>query len=252
MAFAGFAVGALVVAGWVLAAMLVGDESLFLLERLHEPLGYINGQASFFVLAIWPCLALAERRGAGRATPLLAGLGLAGGTLFGGLAVLGQSRGAILALAVTVIAVLALLPGRLRRIVALLVAVVCLTPAMTVLLDVYRQGAQADRLDDGALSIVLAALAAGGLWALLVALERRGRDSGLRPRRVVAIGVTALAVLAAAGALASAGRISDFVDRQYTAFVTLGNPEGDASSIATGKRGGQSLRLLAGRREGLA
>ena len=95
---------------------------------------------------------------------------------------------------------LALLPGRLRRIVALLVAGACLAPAMTVLLDVYREGAHADRLDEARVAIVLAALAAGGVWALLVALERRGRDSGLRPHRVVAIGVAALAVLAAAGA----------------------------------------------------
>ena len=54
--------GALVVAGWVLAGMLRGDETLFFAGRLHEPLGYINGQANFFVLAFWPCVALAERR----------------------------------------------------------------------------------------------------------------------------------------------------------------------------------------------
>ncbi|MDQ3677411.1 MAG: undecaprenyl/decaprenyl-phosphate alpha-N-acetylglucosaminyl 1-phosphate transferase, partial [Actinomycetota bacterium] len=84
VAFGAFAAGAVAVAGWVLAGMLRGDEAMFLGGRLHEPLGYINAQASFFVLAFWPCLALAERRpGASGATPL-AGLGVAGATLFAG------------------------------------------------------------------------------------------------------------------------------------------------------------------------
>ena len=120
LAFGAFLVGAIAVAGWVLVGMLGDDRTLFLAGRLHEPLGYINGQASFFVLAFWPCVALAERRGE-RFAPALAGLGLAGATLFAGLAVLGQSRGAILAAALSLVVVLALLPGRLRRIVALLV-----------------------------------------------------------------------------------------------------------------------------------
>jgi hypothetical protein len=75
LAFGAFVAGAVAVGGWVLAGMLGGDESLFLGGRLHEPLGYINGQASFFVLAFWPCLALAElRRGAaGTTVPALGG-----------------------------------------------------------------------------------------------------------------------------------------------------------------------------------
>ena len=69
LAFGAFVAGAVAVGGWVLAGMLGSDESLFLGGRLHEPLGYINGQASFFVLAFWPCVALAERRrGAAGAT----------------------------------------------------------------------------------------------------------------------------------------------------------------------------------------
>ena len=242
IAFGAFTAGAVAVAGWVLAGMLRGDEALFLLGRLHEPLGYINGQANFFVLAVWPCIALAEQRRGGALGAALAGLGLAGATLFAGLAVLGQSRGAILAAALSVIVVLALLPGRLRRIVALLVAGACLVPASPALLDVYRDGATDDRLHAAAVAVVLAALAAGVVWGLLVGLEERGRASGLRPRRVVAIGVAALAVLAAAVAVASAGRITNFVDDQYTAFVTLGEPaaviatQGEASSsrLATG------------------
>ena len=235
LAFGAFLVGALAVAGWVLAGMLGDDRTLFLAGRLHEPLAYINGQASFFVLAFWPCIALAERRGA-RFAPALAGLGLGCATLFAGLALLGQSRGAILAAALSVIVVLALLPGRLRRIVALLVCGACLAPALPALLDVYGDGVTPDRFAGAALGLLLAAAAAGVIWALLVALERRGRASGLRPRRAVALGVAALAVLVVAAGVASSGRIADYADRQYDAFVTLGGEQGEPTSsrLATG------------------
>jgi len=236
LAFGAFVAGAVAVAGWVLAGMLDGDVSLFLGGRLHEPLGYINGQASFFVLAFWPCLALAERRrGAPGATPLAA-LGLAGATLFAGLAVLGQSRGAVLAAAISLLVVLALLPGRLRRIVALLVSAACLAPAMPALLDVYRGGSTGDELRSAAGALLLAAIVAGAVWALLVAFEQRAGSSGLRMRRAVTVAVACLALVGAAVGVASADRIGGYVDRQYTAFVTLGGPQGEptASRLATG------------------
>ena len=233
LAFAAFAGGAVAVAGWVLAGLLRGDETLFLGGRLNEPLGYINGQASFFVLALWPCLALAELR---RSRPGFAGAGLAGATLFAGLAVLGQSRGAVLAGALSLLVVLALLPGRLRRIVALLVSAACLAPAMPTLLDVYDSAGAAGELQGAAVALLFAAIAAGCIWELLVAVEERAAASGLRLRRAVAAGVAALALVGAVVAIASADRIGAFADRQYTAFVTLGGPQGEptASRLATG------------------
>ena len=233
LAFAAFAAGAVAVAGWVLAGLLRGDETLFLGGRLNEPLGYINGQASFFVLALWPCLALAELR---RARPGFAGAGLAGATLFAGLAVLGQSRGAVLAGALSLLVVLALLPGRLRRIMALLVSAACLAPAMPALLDVYSSAGAAGELQGAGVALLFAAIAAGCIWELLVAVEERAAASGLRLRRAVAAGVAVLALAGAVVAIASADRIGAFADRQYTAFVTLGGPQGEptASRLATG------------------
>jgi UDP-N-acetylmuramyl pentapeptide phosphotransferase/UDP-N-acetylglucosamine-1-phosphate transferase/tetratricopeptide (TPR) repeat protein len=235
LSFAAFAAGAVAVAGWVLAGMLRGDEALFLGGRLNEPLGYINGQASFFVLAFWPCLALAERRRGAHLAPL-AGLGVAGTTLFAGLAVLGQSRGAVLAAALSLLLVFALLPGRLRRIVALLVSAMCLAPAMPALLDVYRDGAPAGRLRDAAVALLLATVAAGAIWALLVAFERRASAGRLRARRAVGAGVAVLALAGAVAGVASADRIGSFLDHQYTVFVTLGGPQGEptASRLANG------------------
>ena len=229
LAFGAFLVGALTVAGWVIAGMLGDDRTLFFVGRLHEPLAYINGQASFFVLAFWPCVALAERRG-GRFAPALAGLGLVCATLFAGLTVLGQSRGAVLAAALSLVVVLALLPGRLRRIVALLVCSACLAPALPALLAVYGDGVTPNRFRGAALGLLLAAAAAGAVWALLVVLEQRGRASGLRPQRAVALGVAALAVLTVAAGVASAGRVADYAHRQYHAFVTLGGSQGEPTS----------------------
>ena len=236
LAFAAFAAGAVAVAAWVLGGMLDGDETLFLGGRLNEPLGYINGQSNFFVLAFWPCLALAGRRGTARAAVPLAGLGLAGATLFAGLAVLGQSRGAVLAAALSLLVVLALLPGRLRRVVALLFVGACLAPALPALLDVYRGGVAPGEPRDAARALILAAAAAGVGWALLVAFERRASAGRLRLRRAVGAGVAVLAFAGAVAAVVSADRIVDFADRQYTAFVKLGGPQGEptASRLASG------------------
>ncbi len=238
VAFAAFTAGAVLVAGWILGGMLAGDETLFLSGRLHEPLGYINGQSNFFLLAFWPCLALAEcRPGTSETEPAdarasaLAGLGQTGATLFAGLAVLGQSRGAVIAAALSLVMVLALLPGRLRRMVALLVSTACLAPAMPKLLDVYSQNATEPTMHEAAVALLLACAAAGTIWTLLVALERRGAAGVLRrPRRVVAIAITALAVLTATLVVASAGRVASFVDDQYGAFVALDETQGGAST----------------------
>lgn len=87
----GVAAGVLGVAIWMLARMLGGHgPALFLGTRLNDPLGYVNGQAGYLLVAVWPCLALAERRGA--RGPAIAGLGMAGIVVLVGLGLLTQSR----------------------------------------------------------------------------------------------------------------------------------------------------------------
>lgn len=230
IAFAAFVAGAVAVGGWVLAGLLGGDASLFLAGRLHEPLGYINAQASFFVLALWPCLALAERRG----SALAAGAGLAGATLFAGLAVLGQSRGAVLAALLSLLVVLAVVPGRLRRGAAILALAACLGPALPALLDVYGSGATAGSLRGAGAALLLAGVAAGALWSVLVLVEQRAGGPALR--RAAVTGMAVLLVGGLAAGAAGSSRIATFAERQYTAFVTLGGPQGEptASRLASG------------------
>ncbi len=64
----GAAAGIVGVAVWMLARMLGGHGAgLFLGTRLNDPLGYVNGQGGYLLAGLWPCLALAERRGRGAA-----------------------------------------------------------------------------------------------------------------------------------------------------------------------------------------
>lgn len=230
-----FVVGALVVAAWVTFGLVDEDASLFLGGRLHEPLGYINGQASLFALALWPCIALAEQK----RSAVVAGLGLAAVTLFASLIVLSQSRGAVLAAVASLIVMLALLPGRLRRVAAALTAAACLAPALPTLLHVYGEPS-GPALRNAGLALLLSSAAAGTAWTLAVRgarlVETRGELARQRLRRALARCVGALALGAAVFALANSGSVSAFVDRQYSAFVTLGGPQGEptASRLASG------------------
>src|SRR5437588_177428 len=82
------AAGVLGVAIWMLSRMLGGHGgALFLGTRLNSPLGYVNGQAGYLLVAVWPCLAISERRGSRRAA-MPAGAALGGMVILTGLGLL--------------------------------------------------------------------------------------------------------------------------------------------------------------------
>ncbi len=225
---------ALVVAGDTLARMLGSDgASLFIAGRLDGPLGYINGQASFYLLALWPCIALAEQR----RRPVLSGLGLGAASLLASLLVLSQSRGIAIAALVSGILVLAVVPGRLRRAWVLVVLAGSIFLALPWLLDVYELGQASSVPTDvssaAATATLLAALGAAVVWgvATLGAKRSRGAVSRLRP---VAAGVLIAGALVGLGVAVAAGdRISRTIDQQYTAFVRLGiEPKGSGIASA--------------------
>ena len=168
----------------VLARLLAGDEDLFLGSRLNGPLGYVNGEAGFFLLLAWPCLAAAEQR----RSSALAAAGLFGGTVLAGLVVLSQSRGAIVAAIVALAAVVILVPGRLHRLSLLSVLGVCLAPALPLLVDVFqvRAGGAAGttEMERAALVLLLGAAVAAGAAAAAIAGVRASRAcSGRSPSR---------------------------------------------------------------------
>jgi len=239
---AGLAVGTLAVAGVVVARMLGSDPSdVFLGGRLDQPLGYINGEASLFVIGFWLWLALAEQR----ARPWLAGPALGVAALMASLALLSQSRGAAVAMGAGLLVVFAVAPGRLRRSLAVLAVGVAVVIAGPTLLDVFRTAQSGDLPDgvvrDAAWAALATLLSVGLVWSAASELARRlSAGQRLGARRGVAGALAVLTLLGAGVGVASAGRIADTARTQYNAFVRLGEVEG------SGLGGETTSRLVSG------
>jgi hypothetical protein len=180
------ATGALVLAeGLVTVLRMWGDDpaALFIGGRLDAPLGYINGQAAYHLVGFWCLVAVAEQR----RSVVAAGAGLAGATLLASLLLLSQSRGIVLATAVSAGIVLALVPGRTRRAWALLVVAGAVGAGGPQLLEVYRASRTAELPSDvvqgAATVILLATLAAGLIWGGAVAAAAKLGGEGLLQHR---------------------------------------------------------------------
>ncbi len=227
-----------VVVELVMVARLLGPDAAgqFLGGRLHQPLEYINAQATFAILALWPLLALAEQR----RSAIAAGAGLAGTVLSGGFVLLSLSRGAALALIVSAVVVFALAPGRQRRALALLLTALGVALAAPQLLDIYDAGQAVtdDTVHQGIALLLAAAAGCGALWGLVVAVERALSDSARATARFIVGGLLAgAAALALLGGVVKAGTIADEVSAQYDAFVHLSVAEGGeptSSRLLTG------------------
>jgi hypothetical protein len=235
------AVGIVVVAGWVLLRMLDGDvEAVFTGGRIRDPLGYVNGQAGYFLLGFWPCVALAEQR----ASRLLAGLGAACAVVLGSMLVLSQSRGALVAVIAAGVVVVLLVPGRPRRIWALAAIGVGVLAISGPLLDVYQNipvgqpAADPELVKLAARRILLAALAVGVVWGLAQAvLGRLGTGDSptaawvRRGERFLAGAVVVIALVAVTVAV---GNPVDKVREQYDNFVNLRVTKTDSSRFLSG------------------
>jgi UDP-GlcNAc:undecaprenyl-phosphate GlcNAc-1-phosphate transferase len=229
------ALGCVGVGVYVVAEMLGSDPTgVFFGGRLHEPLGYINGVAGFFLLGLLLCLAAAERR-----EPAVAGVGAGGATLLAGLLLLTQSRGVALAAAVAAVVLLVFVPGRVRRGWTIAVVGAGVLLASPALLDVYSlatsTGLTDDAVDRAARFVALAAIATGAVWGIATWTTRRHGRPALE-RAGAGVLVAAL-VLALAVGVASTGQIADTVERQYDAFVHLDAQPADenpGSRLASG------------------
>jgi tetratricopeptide (TPR) repeat protein len=220
---------------YVTVRMLGGSGGeLFFRGRLHEPLGYGNGQSGYLLMGVWPFIAAAERA----RRPLIAGAAVAAATFLAGLVLLGQTRAVVPAAALSVVLMLVAVPGRTRRAWALAAVIAGVAACLGPVLDVYEsvQGTQPPdaALREAAGAILLASAGAGALWALaLVAARRFGPRLG-SARRFAWAPLAVVAVLVVAVGLAT---VSDPVERvraNYDAFVEL-RRTGDASSrFATG------------------
>ncbi|MCW3027098.1 MAG: hypothetical protein JWN81_309, partial [Solirubrobacterales bacterium] len=236
------ALGVAIVGVSVVARLLGGDPgTLFLGGRLNSPLGYINGEGCLFAMGLWPFIALAENRRA-----LVAGPAAAMATLLACLALLSQSRGTALAILGALILVVALVPGRTRRLYAALVVGGGVALVAPDLLRVYHDAAGGPVTPgvahDAGRAALLAAAVVGGVWAFVTALSRMVA-SGPHASRAATLGSWLLAVpvvVALAVGLASSERIEHDVSRQWHAFVRVAEPGESRAPSAS------SSRLLSG------
>jgi tetratricopeptide (TPR) repeat protein len=240
LGFAG--AGVLAVALYVVVRMLGGSGAdLFFGGRLRDPLSYPNGQAGYFLVGLWPFVALAEWA----RKPLLAGVGMAGAFVIACVLLVGQTRGVLPGVAVSAAVLVLLVPGRGRRLWILIALGAGLAVVAQPLLDIY----QADRLtdeivEDAAPPILIGALVLGALWAAvtyaasLCGRAAEGRDPRLgRALPLIAAGAaTAVVAVAAVGVLVQVDDPGGELRDQYDEFVNL-----DTSSDE-----GQSTRFFSG------
>ncbi|MDX6718158.1 MAG: hypothetical protein QOJ63_412 [Solirubrobacteraceae bacterium] len=134
----------------------------FIDGRLLTPLGYANANASFWCIAFWPALAFATGSARSPAARLARAAALASCGLLFQIALLSQSRGAVLAFGVTALLFLALTPRRGQALLALL-AIAAVTAAAWSTLFGVRSATSARGLSeafgDARQAIVLSALA---------------------------------------------------------------------------------------------
>jgi hypothetical protein len=180
----------------------------FIRGRLIDPIGYVNGDAALFVLAFWPALFLASRR---ELPTYVRPLFLAAAGVLAQLALLPQSRGAVLAFPLVLLVYLALVPGRVRTVVFVLPIGLVLTAVYHRLLDLAdnRSGpelASGSRSVATTMAVTAALLFAVGFGLALV--DRRVEISA-RARRLAE---RALAVSAGAALLAGIVGTLLFVD----------------------------------------
>ena len=191
--------GALAVATALMLRFGGNQADHFYAGRLSFPISYPNAQAAVFLVGFWPAVALAAQRGRSLLTRSLA---LAAATAISSGWLTAQSKGGVLAIAVSAALLFALSPLRLRLSVPTLLAAGLTAAAYRPLTAPFRSGSEAELVADvrntGTTILLLAALGAG--LGMAYALADRRLDSAPHRR---AIGVAAL-VLTLAGLAAGA------------------------------------------------
>jgi hypothetical protein len=213
-------------------ALPTGEEvQRYVAERgaLFFPLGYRNANAAFFLIALWPALALAA---APRVDWRLRGAMLGCATLCVEIAVLSQSRGSVLALLPAAFAWLLLSPWRLRALGWLALSIAPAAIALPWLLDVYQTVNAKEplppALENARWAMILTAAGAVVLGAAVARFEREpGRPvaisrSLLRP---LAAGVATVLVAAAVIPLAAGSDPVDFANQRITELRRSGDPK---------------------------
>jgi tetratricopeptide (TPR) repeat protein len=208
--------------------------------RFSEPVGYANANVALWMLGLFPCTIFAGRRGL---HPVLRGLFLASAVVLAGAALMGQSRGWLIALPVVAVVAILAVPGRGRTIVSFGAVGLGLLIALRPLLDVFETWHANQPLgsvyDHALRMLILAAIVMFVLGTAAAMLERRVQLPEATARRISAGLVAAVIALGCVGALGYwAVKESPFtaVSNAWSDFKQggVGPNEGDSSSRFSG------------------
>ena len=208
---AAFALATAAVGASEIVRALAGDApAVFFDGRLAAPIGYENASAALFLGAFWAALLIAARR---QTAGVARGVLLAAAGLLLQLTILAQSRGSLIAGAVTLAVAVALVRDRAPLLLALSGVALAAVASLPALLSVYDGGAPG--LEPDLVPVVVAmGLAAAALFAWGLGLEAAARWVGAHAHasrtRVTAAAAVLIAPsgrrLALAGGPAAAAR----------------------------------------------
>ena len=207
----------------LLDAMGASDPSGFLdptTRRPNDPMVYPNATAAVAVMALLPALVIASRRGVPAA---VRGGMFAVATFLGTYALLPQTRGAAVGIALALPVLVFLSPDRIRLLVRLLVAGGLVALAAPAVLDVADASIArrpiAGALDDAGAAMALSALlalVAGVLLALVDARVKPWQPSGKARRDLAVAGAVGAVLIAGVGAVALGPRIVDWAESTWS------------------------------------
>ena len=242
VAVAGIAVG--------IATVIVLASGTDVTRYLHEdgtlryPIGYRNANAAFWMICLWPAMALACGDSDWRLRALL----IAGGTMLLQLDVLSQSRGSLPAAALAALLFIVFSRDRLRAALVMALVAIPALPAVPTLLDVFQYGhynaGVIPLLRDSAKAIGLTTALSLAIALLVLGVGEPRVSLPSTFRLWLARGLAAAAlivVLVGAGAFVSRhGGPTGFIDQRIKEFDRVGYPNLDNQSVRYGANVGSN------------
>ncbi len=212
------------------AAAAPEPSAFFQFGRFAQPMNYQNANCALFMIAFWPAVFLASRRRApliGRSLLALAA------ALLPQLALLSQSRASLVAVPVSFLLYLLLVPGRTRSLLFLLPPAIATVATRGVILDVFPAfrggGDTAAAVDAATRAVIIWSLLAGATGFALAWLDRRF-EIGSRPRHALDLGLALLAAVLVVSSLAVAvTKVDHPADRARQAWDDFKTPRQSTS-----------------------
>ncbi|MDQ3508121.1 MAG: O-antigen ligase family protein [Actinomycetota bacterium] len=226
-ALAATAFGPGLVAIYTILTLPIRTDDYFVSNRFMGTVGYFNGEAAFLLVPFWVSIYVAGTR---RIHPAVRAVALAGAVFGAEVAVLAQSRGAMVAMALSLPVYFLFSGQRVRGFFALAPIILALIVAFPDLNEVYQEflagGDPRAALEDVTALIWLTTLGAGAYGLIWGILDRRLGRSANAGRAGLILAAACIVPLATAGAFTFAERVGNPVSwGQETARAFIENDQ---------------------------